>query len=86
MDVDPPTTSQENSAAQPSDASKSGDQKRARWKERGLKVLKSPHTRPMDHQEVLQTMDHGVVTDWDLWDCVVHEAVRYASALLFSTL
>jgi hypothetical protein len=78
MDVDPPSTSQHNSVAQPPDVPKPGDQKQPRWKERGLKVLKSAHTRPIDHQEVLQTMEHGVVNDMDLWECVVHEAVRYA--------
>jgi hypothetical protein len=79
MEVDPPSTSQENAGGQPGDAAANGSQKRPRWKERGLRVLTSAHTRPLDHQEVVQTMADGNVADWDAWECVVNEAVKCAS-------
>ena len=78
MDEDPPSTSQENSAAQPGAQPANGKQARPKWKQRGLHVLKTAHTRPLDHQDVVQTMANGTVVDWDAWDSVVNEAVRCA--------
>ena len=78
MDEDPPSTSQENNAAQPGAQPANGKHARPKWKQRGLRVLKTAHTRPLDHQDVVQTMANGTVVDWDAWDSVVNEAVRCA--------
>jgi hypothetical protein len=78
MDVDPPSTSQENSGAQPQSNNNGKEQKLLRWRERGLQILKAPHVRPLEHQEVLQTIKGGAVVDWDLWEAIVDDAVRSA--------
>lgn len=75
MDTDPPSTSQENSSAQPTSTPNNG--KKAAWQQRGLAVLHSPYVRPLPHQEMAETMRDGTVTDWDRWECVMHTAVRY---------
>ena len=81
MDVDPPSTSQDNSSAQASAANNNGrsDQATPKWKARGLRPLRAPHVRPLDHQVVHQTLRDSTVTDWDLWEAVVEDAVRCAS-------
>lgn len=80
MDVDPPSTSQENSPAQGSAANNGKPEKATpKWKTRGLRPLRAPHVRPLDHQVVHQTMRDSVVTDWDLWEAVVDDAVRCVS-------
>lgn len=67
MDVDPSAKENKAKDAQ-SDARVPPD-----YKKRGLRVLNSAHTRPLDHQEVLHTFTKGEVTDWDLWETVVDE-------------
>jgi hypothetical protein len=80
MDVDPPSTSQETTTAQAQSTANGKDRRVPRWKERGLQVLKAPHVRPLEHQEVLQTIKDGAVVDWDHWEAVVDDAVRSAAA------
>lgn len=69
MDVDPPSTSANAGA----DGAAAADLKP--WQKRGLRALNHPHVKPPDHMEVLPTIKDGMITDWDLWDTVVHEAL-----------
>lgn len=76
MDVDPPSTS----ANAGKDGAAAPELKG--WQKRGLRALNHPHIKPLDHLEVLPTIKDGMVTDWDLWDTVVHEALMCDSACL----
>eukprot|EP00892_Ulva_mutabilis_P008967 jgi/Ulvmu1/6442/UM003_0072.1 len=67
MDVDPPSTS--------ANAGGDGAAERKPWQKRGLRALNHPHVKPPDHMEALPTIKDGMVTDWDLWDTVVNEAL-----------
>jgi hypothetical protein len=88
MDMDQPSaTSRETSTNGASNKQLlNGDNRLPRWKKRGLCGLQAPHVRPLQNQEVLQTIKDGSVTDWDLWDAIIYEALVYEPIPLYTSI